>query len=158
MDQNATWYGGRPRPSRHCVRWGPSSPPLKGHIPQFSANVRCGQTAKWTKMSLGMEVGLVSGYFVFDGDPNPPQKKKTHIPTQFLDDVYCGQTAAWIKMPLGTEVNLGPGDVVLDEVAAPPKRSTAPVFSPCILWSNGWMDGDATWYVSKPRPRPYCVS
>jgi len=24
---DATWYGGRPRPRRHCVRWGPSSPP-----------------------------------------------------------------------------------------------------------------------------------
>ena len=22
-DQDATWYGGRPRPKRHCVRWGP---------------------------------------------------------------------------------------------------------------------------------------
>ena len=27
MDQDATWYEGRPRPKRHCVRWGPSSPP-----------------------------------------------------------------------------------------------------------------------------------
>jgi len=25
MDQNGTSYGGRPRPSPHCVRWGPSS-------------------------------------------------------------------------------------------------------------------------------------
>jgi len=24
-DQDAIWYGGRPRPTRHCVRWGPSS-------------------------------------------------------------------------------------------------------------------------------------
>jgi len=30
MDQDATWYGGRPRPRWHCVRWGPSSPPRKG--------------------------------------------------------------------------------------------------------------------------------
>jgi len=45
MDQDAAWYGGRPRPTRHCVRWGPSSPSLKGHSPQFSAIVRCGQTA-----------------------------------------------------------------------------------------------------------------
>jgi len=57
----------RPRGTRHCVRWGPSSPPLKGHSPQFSANVRCGQTAGWTKMLLGMEVGLGPGDFVFDG-------------------------------------------------------------------------------------------
>jgi len=26
MDQNATWYGGQPRPRRRCVRWGRSSP------------------------------------------------------------------------------------------------------------------------------------
>jgi len=40
MNQYATWYGGFPRPRRHCVRWGPSSPfPKKGAEPpsQFSA-------------------------------------------------------------------------------------------------------------------------
>jgi len=31
MDQDATWYGGRPRPRRHCVRCGPSYPQNKGH-------------------------------------------------------------------------------------------------------------------------------
>jgi len=30
MDQDATWYGGRPRPRPHYVRWGPV-PPRKGH-------------------------------------------------------------------------------------------------------------------------------
>jgi len=30
MDQDAIWYGDRPRPRPHCVRWGPSSPPKKG--------------------------------------------------------------------------------------------------------------------------------
>jgi len=59
-------------------------------------------------------------------------------------------------MQLGVEVNLGLGDVVLDGFAAPPppKRSTAPsVFIACLLWPNGCMDEDATWYVSRPRPR-----
>jgi len=27
-----------------------------------------------------------------------------------------------------------------------------PVFGPCLLWPNGWMDQDATWYGGKPRP------
>jgi len=31
MHQDATWYGGRPRPRPHCVRWDPAAPPLKGH-------------------------------------------------------------------------------------------------------------------------------
>ena len=34
MDYDATWYAGRPRLKRHCVRWGPSSPfPQKGQSP-----------------------------------------------------------------------------------------------------------------------------
>jgi len=47
----------------------PAPTPSKGHSPQFSANVRCGQTAGWTKMPLGMEIGLGLGNFVFDEDP-----------------------------------------------------------------------------------------
>jgi len=31
MNQNTTWYGGRPRTRRRCVRWGPISPHGKGH-------------------------------------------------------------------------------------------------------------------------------
>ena len=30
MDQDVTWYGGRPRPRQLCVRWGPRSPSPKG--------------------------------------------------------------------------------------------------------------------------------
>jgi len=33
MDQGVTWYGGRPRPTRHCVRRGPSSPTPKDAQP-----------------------------------------------------------------------------------------------------------------------------
>jgi len=42
----------------------PAPPPPKGHSPQFSAHVCCGQMAAWIKMSLGMEVGLGPGDFV----------------------------------------------------------------------------------------------
>jgi len=30
-DQEATWYGGRPRPRLQCVRWGPCFPHKGGH-------------------------------------------------------------------------------------------------------------------------------
>ena len=33
VDQDATWYGSRPHPKRHCVRLGPSSLPQKGTEP-----------------------------------------------------------------------------------------------------------------------------
>jgi len=48
-----------------------SSPvPKKGQRPpEFSAHVYCGQTARWIKMALGMEVGLSPGHTVLDGDP-----------------------------------------------------------------------------------------
>jgi len=108
MYQDTTWYGGRPQAMRHCVRWGPSFPSPK---PQFSVNVRCGQTAGWTKIPLGIEVCLGPGDFVFDGEPAPPQKKGTSPPN----------------------------------------------FGPCTLWPNGSMDEDATWYGSRPWPRPHCV-
>ena len=40
-----------------------------------------------------------------------------------------------------------------------PKRGTAApqIFGPCLLWLNGWMDQDATWYRRRPRPRRHCV-
>ena len=46
MDQDATWYGGRPRPRRHCVRWGPMQLPKERvtAAPNFSAHVCCDQT------------------------------------------------------------------------------------------------------------------
>ena len=61
----------------------PAPPPLKRHSPQFLANVRCGQTTGWTKMPLGMELGLGPGDFVFDGDPAPARKKGTDPPPNF---------------------------------------------------------------------------
>ena len=97
-----------------------------------------------TKMSLGMELGLSPGDFVFDGDPAPLPKKGRSLPClKFSADVYCGQTAGWIKMALGTEVGSGPGPIVLNgdpavpflggswvfsSHPAPPKRGTAPMY------------------------------
>jgi len=60
------FYGGSPRPMRHCVRCGTA--------PQLSASVRCGQTAGWTKMPLVVEVGLGPGKFVCDGTQLSPEK------------------------------------------------------------------------------------
>ena len=52
-------------------------------------------------------------------------------------------------MPLGMEVGLGPaGDFVLDGDPAPlaKKGAEPPIFGPCLLWPNGCVDQDATWY------------
>ena len=185
MDQDATWYGGRPRRRRHCVRWGPISlperactapnfrsmsivakrlqciriplgtevdlslgdivvdgkpapPPLKGQSPRIFGQCPLWPNGWMTKMPLGMEVGLGPGDFVFDGTELPPPKRGTH---QLSAHVYCGQTAGCIRIPLGTEVVLSPGDIVLDGDPAPPrlKRHSSPIFGPCPLWPNSWM-------------------
>jgi len=61
-------------------------------------------------------------------------------------------------MPLGTMVGLGPGNIVLDADPATPQEEQPPVFGRYLLWPNGWMDQDATWYEGRPRPRPYRIT
>ena len=73
MDQDATWYGGRPwlRDIVFDVR--PSYPQNKGHThpTQFLAHVCCGQMAGWMKTPLGTEVDLGPGHIVLDGVQAP---------------------------------------------------------------------------------------
>ena len=46
-----------------------------------------------------------------------------------------------------------------DPAAPFPKRrqSPTPIFGPCLLWPNGWMDQDGTWHGGGPRSRPHCA-
>jgi len=48
-------------------------------------------------------------------------------------------------MALGMEVGLDPGHIVLDgdpgtQLPSPKKGQSPPIFGPCLLWPNGWMD------------------
>jgi len=55
---------------------------------QQSANVTAGKTVDgWTKMTLGMEVGLVPGDYVFDGDPATLRTEGTPTTTQWREIV-----------------------------------------------------------------------
>ena len=92
---------------------GTQLPPPKGHSPQFSAHICCGQMARWIKMPHGMEVGLCPSDITLDGDPVPPLEKGGTVPP--------------------------------------------PIFGPCLLWPNGWMHPDATWYGGRARSRPHCA-
>ena len=127
MDQDATWYGGRPLPNKEGT----------AAALQFSAHVCCGQMAGWIKMSLGMEIGLDPGHIVLNGDPALPQKE--HSPP-FSSHVCCGQTVGWIKMPLGMEVDLGPGHFVLGVDPAPPKEHSPQFLAhACCGRTAGWI-------------------
>ena len=59
-----------------------------------------------------------------------------------------------LSLPLGMEVGLGPEHIVLDGDPAPlpKKRAEPPIFGTFLLWPNGCMDQDATWYGGRPRP------
>jgi len=69
----------------------------------------------------------------------------------------CDVSVLWIVakrlMPLGMEVGLEAGHwprSVRWGPSSPPKRGIVPpTFGPCLLWSPGWMDQDATWYGGK---------
>ena len=94
------------------------------------------------------------------GPRSPPQNGAP----QFSVHYYCGQTAGCIKMPLGMEVGLRPWDFVLDGDPAPPSQNgggtrgrSPPIFGPCLLWPNGWMDQDGTWHGGGPWSRPHCA-
>ena len=104
MDQDATWYGARPLPRPHCVRWGSSFPPhRKGHSspPLFGPRLLwqndrpmlwdccpvCNVCLLWPNGWIDQDATwngarLCPGHIVLDGDPaSPPQKGAQQSPT-----------------------------------------------------------------------------
>ena len=91
MDQDATWYGGRPQPSRHCVRCGPSYPPEKGHT---DAHPIFGPCLLWPNGSMDEDAAR------YGSRPPPRQhcirrgpssrERGTPAPSLFSAHVYCG--------------------------------------------------------------------
>ena len=76
--QNTTWYECSLSLGDIVLDGDPALLPYRGIVPsQFSANVRCGQTAGWTKMPLGMEVGLDPGDVVLNGVAAPLKGAQT---------------------------------------------------------------------------------
>jgi len=134
MNQVATWYRERSRPRRHYGRWGPSSPSSEmGTAPLLFCLCLLWPNGWMEQDAAGTEVGLDQATLCYMRTQLP--RGKGHSSPHFSAHAYCGQMAGWIRIPLGTEVGLGP----------------------CLLWPNGWMDQDTTWYGSRPRPRRHCV-
>ena len=118
MDQDATWYGGRPRPRRHCVRWGPAPLPKRGGTaaPTFPP-MYCGQTTGWIKMPLGTEVGLGPGHTVLDGDP-------AHFRPMSVVAKRLNGSKGHLARRQATA-----SDIVLHGDPAPPNGHNSPLFS-----------------------------
>ena len=109
-----------------------------------------------------MEVGLGQGYIVLDGNPAPLPKKGAEPPNFQPMSIVAKLLYVCIRIPpFGMEVSLSLGNIVLDGDPAPrpPKKGAqqSPISGPCLLWPNGWVDQDATWYGSRPRSRSHCT-
>jgi len=133
------------------------SRPLQCNVRLLSRDVVCNTRALWPNGWTDQDETWHAcwsrpwPHYVIDGNPAPPPPKG-HSPLQFLAHICCGQMAAWIKMSLGMEQGLGPGDCVRWGPSAPsPKGGRSPqIFGPCLLWPNGCMDQDASWYADRP--------
>jgi len=108
-----------------------------------------GQTVGCIKMKLGMEHGGRSQPRPrVRWGPSSPTPKRGQSPNFWP---ICGQTCSSVDQdaaPLGMEVGLDRSDIVLDGHPPPlPKTGAEPtIFAPYLLWPNGWMNQDATWY------------
>ena len=100
------------------------------------ALVYCGQTIRWSKMKLGLMVGLGPGHIVLGGDQAPLPQRGTA--PQFSAHICCGQIAGWVKMALGRKVGLIPVDVVLDgaQLPLPQKGGRALQFSAHVYYGQ----------------------
>ena len=96
IDQDATWYGGRPRHRPHCVRRGPSSPPQKKRVaqPRIFGSCLLWPNGWMDQEATLYEVGLSPGDIVLDGTQVP---QKGHSSPHFSADVYCGKTVTHLS-------------------------------------------------------------
>ena len=128
-----------------CGLWLPEILAIENMPPHFSAHVSYGQMAGWIRIPLRTEVGLGPGDIVLDGNPPPPQKGAQQPSPTFLPMFIVAKLLDASRYHL---VGLGPGDSVLDGSGPSSPygkgHSSAPLFSPCQLWPNGWMDQDTT--------------
>ena len=72
----------------------------------------------------------------------PPNFRPLSVVAKRLDRLRCHATLCL----MGTQL--------------PPEKGHTrlhPIFGPCLLWPNGLMDEDATWYGSRPRHRPHSI-
>ena len=44
-----------------------------------------------------------------------------------------------------------------DRVTQKGGGAPSPIFGPCLLWPNRWMDQDGTWHGCQPWSKPHCA-
>jgi len=146
----------------HIVLNGDPAPLPKMGTPPILAHVCCGQTAGWIRcrMVRTTEVSFGPGDIVLDEDQLPSRKRRGHSTPPNFRPTYYGQMAGWTNIcHLLRNIGLArPRRYCVSgrRSRPPPKGAKPTIFGPCLLWPNGWMDQDATWYGGRPRPWLHC--
>ena len=110
---------------------GAQPPPIFGQCPLWP-------TAGLSMMLLGMEVGIGSGDFVFDGD-TASSRKRAQPPPNFWPMSIVPKRLDGSRCHLVRKYTRPMPHCVIDGDPAPPpcERGTAvrpPLFDPCLLW------------------------
>jgi len=87
-DHDQTWHACRARPWPYCVRWGPSSPSPKGHIPPISGQYLLRPNGCMDQDATRHGARPRPRRLVLDGDPATPRQKGTAPSPQFSAHVY----------------------------------------------------------------------
>ena len=107
-------------------------------------------------MTLGTEVELGPGHIVLYGIQLPSPKRGRSPQPNFrpISIVAKGLHGCHLQWSRPQARRL----CVRWRPSPSPKRGRSPpIFSPCLMWPNGCMDQDATWYGGRPWPRRHCV-
>jgi len=131
VHQDATWYGGRPRPTLHCVQCGPRYLQKKGTPTRACVNACTSTTGNGLADTVACRPRPASHpHFRMDQDGTWHGDRPWSSP-------HC---ARWGH-------------------SSPTQKGAKPpsVFGSSLLWPNGWMHQYATWYGGRPLPRRLCV-
>jgi len=154
MDENATWYGSRPRPRPHCVRREPSSPRESG----TAASPLFGPCLLWPRSPISATAELLLRFFGLPFIKRFALCYDTVVRLSILSvcDVGVLWRNGWIDQ-LDETWRAGrpqPGHIVLyGDQLFPPKGRSPKIFGPYLLWPNGWMDQGDTWHGGGLRSR-----
>ena len=137
IDQDATWYGGRPWPRRHFIRWGPSS--LIYDPCLLWPNGWMDQDATWYGGRPWPSRHCASW------EPSSPHEKGTVRLCGF-----CHTSASGFCVGASRASFINVSGRPFQVTVRPVLRNNSPVYPVCslcnvvVLWPNGWMDQDAT--------------